>query len=103
MAKRFVLEGEWTGYRSSQARISHREIITEKRADFFRRLHKIVFTDGTALILFVRPAVPRENVVPLRGYSDLIHDAERVLRASNDPSKSVVTVAETLELDAVTA
>lgn len=84
---RYVLEGEWTGYRSSQQRVVHREVIGPKRAERLRALHKIVYTDGTALLISVREAEPRERVKTFDSYSELIRDAERV-------GGSVVRVAD---------
>lgn len=73
---RYVLEGEWSGYRSSQQRVVHREVITEARAKKFQ-LHSIRYTDGTILYIHVRPAAYREKVVPLNGYGSLIRRAEK--------------------------
>lgn len=78
MATRYVLEGEWTGYTSRQQRVVHREVITDrKRADRLRGLHKIVYTDGTALLIRVRDAEYRERVETVDSYGSLIRDAER--------------------------
>lgn len=87
MAKRFVLEGEWSGYVSRQTQVSHREVIDAKRADALAKLHKIIFTDGTFLLISVRPLEPREKVETKLQYSDLIRDAQSV-------GRSVVSVAE---------
>lgn len=73
---RYVLEGTWTGYVSRQSRVVHREIITKKRADKLRHMHKIVYTDGTALLLHVREAEYREQVREIFSYRELIRDAE---------------------------
>lgn len=83
---RYVLEGEWTGYSSSQRRIVHRWVISEKRAKNFK-LRSIVFRDNTSLIISVRPATFREKVDILNSYGDLIWDAEQT-------GKSRVTVLE---------
>lgn len=74
---RYVVEGTWTGYVSRQSRVVHREVVTPKRADALRRLHKIIYTDGTALLVDVREAEYREQVKEVHGYSDLIREAER--------------------------
>lgn len=74
---RFVLEGTWTGYTSSQSRVCHREVLTEKRADSLRHLHRIVYTDGTSLLISIREAKPREAIKPIHQYNELIRDAER--------------------------
>jgi hypothetical protein len=84
---RYVLEGTWTGYVSRQSRVVHREVISEKRADVLRGIHKIVYTDGTALLLNVREAKPRERVEVNDSYGSLIRDAEKA-------GKSVVYVAD---------
>jgi hypothetical protein len=76
MATRYILEGTWTGYVSRQSRIVHREIVTKARADKLRHMHKIVYTDGTALILHVREAQHREKVQIITSYGSLIREAE---------------------------
>ena len=74
---RWVLEGEWTGYTSSQRKVVHREVVTSaKRAEALRRLHAIVYTDNTSLILHLREAKPREQVHEVNGYGSLIREAE---------------------------
>lgn len=73
---RFVLEGTWTGYVSRQSRIVHREVLTAKRAVRLKALHKIVYTDGTALLISIREANPREKVNRIDSYGALIRDAE---------------------------
>ncbi len=87
---RFVLEGTWTGYTSSQSRVCHREVVSSKRATRLREMHKIVFTDGTSLLLHVREAGLREKIVPKNMYGDLIRDAEK-------HGGSVVRVADLCE------
>jgi hypothetical protein len=74
---RYILEGTWTGYVSRQSRVCHREVLTGKRAESLRGLHKIVFTDGTSLLISIREASPREKIVPNNQYGELIRDAER--------------------------
>jgi hypothetical protein len=74
---RFILEGTWTGYVSRQSRVVHREVLTEKRAESLKGLHKIVYTDGTALLISIREAGHREKIVPVNSYGELIRDAER--------------------------
>ena len=71
--KRFILEGEWSGYHSGQARVVHRTI--EKHGDF---PHAIRYTDGTCLYLTTRPALPRERVKEIHGYDSLIKDCVRL-------------------------
>ena len=83
----YVLEGEWTGYTSAQRRIVHREIVEGKRAERLKGLHVIVYTDGTSLILRMRPKRFREKVHIINGYNSLIRDAEKT-------GKSRVLVAD---------
>jgi hypothetical protein len=73
---RYVLEGEWTGYTAAQQRVVHREVITARRAERLMGLREIVYTDGTLLLVRVRPAEPYEKVTPILGYRELIRDAE---------------------------
>jgi hypothetical protein len=78
MSKRFVIEGTWTGYTSAQQRICHREVTTDKKlVDRLRQLHKIVYTDGTSLLIHVRHAEPRERIKEILGYRSLIRDASK--------------------------
>lgn len=74
---RFVLEGEWTGYQSSQRRVVHRQVVDKKLAEKAKALHAIVYTDGTSLLISVREAKPREQVATINSYGDLIRDALR--------------------------
>lgn len=74
---RFVIEGTWLGYRSSQDRVVHRSVHREAE----RRLrkwaeshHSIGYSDGTRLILSVRDCKPRERVGQMLGYMKLIND-----------------------------
>jgi len=69
---RYVLEGEWSGYRSSQRRICHRTVI--KRIEKYKDLTSIRFTDGTTLDLSIHKCKPRERVKEIRGYDKLIAD-----------------------------
>jgi len=73
--KRYVLEGEWSGYRSGQRKVVHRVVIT--RPDKYKHLTWIQYTDGTTLTLSVRECTPRERVQEIRGYSRLIEDCLR--------------------------
>ena len=88
--QRFVLEGEWTGYHSGQARVVHR---TVERHDRFPSA--IRYTDGTCLLLTVRPAKPRERVSEIHGYDSLIRecvakgvDSVAALYAKPEPAPS---------------
>lgn len=81
---RFVVEGEWTGYTSAQQRVVHREIITSKRRDALKKLHAIVFADGTSLLISIRVLNAREHVPEIDRYGALIrlaetHGGDRVL------------------------
>ncbi len=87
---RFILEGTWTGYTSSQSRVCHREIISAKRAEILKGLHKIVYTDGTSLLIHVREAGYREKITPNHQYNELIRESER-------HGGSVVRVADLTE------
>jgi hypothetical protein len=81
MGIRFVIEGEWSGYRSGQRRVVHREVYKSYRkggGEFIETLRKIPsigYTDGTSLSLNVREAKPREKVEQILGYRSLIRDA----------------------------
>jgi hypothetical protein len=79
---RYVIEGEWSGYRSSQQRVVHREVYVSHRKispfiEDVRKIHAIQFTDGTSLVLSVREAKPREKVEEKLSYRELIRDAIR--------------------------
>jgi hypothetical protein len=67
---RYILEGTWSGYRSSQERVCHREVI--KTPEY--PVKSIRFTDNTMLWLSVRPAKRGEKVVPIRGYDTLLSE-----------------------------
>lgn len=85
---RYVLEGTWSGYTSSQSRVVHREIIKDKkRVARLLKLRVIVYTDNTSLYLHLRPAEPRERIREIRSYDSLIRQAEQL-------DKSRVTVLE---------
>ncbi|MGU3476447.1 hypothetical protein [Methylobacterium sp. D48H] len=76
---RYVLEGEWSGYSSSQRRVVHRETINERRRARYEGragLFAVRFTDGTLLELRVRPVRRGEKVETLLGYGSLICEAE---------------------------
>lgn len=76
--KRFVLEGTCRGgYLSSQDRVCHREVIGPKRAERLTKLYSIPFSDGSCLIINVRPAEHRERIIPKLGYTSLILEWER--------------------------
>ncbi len=74
---RFVIEGEWSGYRSSQARVVHRQVYpaSHKRLRaWVEKTHAITYSDGTTLLLSVRDCQPRERVKEIKGYTSLIAD-----------------------------
>lgn len=71
---RYVLECNWSGYTASQSRCCHREVITAKRAEAFKDIGVILFSDGTHMSVNVRPAKFRERVVEMKGYSKLLWD-----------------------------
>lgn len=72
MSKRWVVEGEWTGYHSGQRRVVHREIVSAKEAEAIGKIGYIRYTDGTGLALTTRAALPRERVQQVLGYRSLI-------------------------------
>lgn len=77
MSTRYIIEGEWSGYRSGMERISHRTVhkASEKKLrTWAEKTHSIRYTDGTVLRLIVRDCLPREKVKEIRGYSELIKD-----------------------------
>lgn len=75
--KRYVLEGEWSGYQSSQQRVVHRVVVKGSRRKFLQwvsQTFEIRYTDGTGLRLAVREAEPREKVRVIDRYGELIWD-----------------------------
>lgn len=68
--KRFVLEGEWSGYRSEQRRVCHRTVT--KYPEQYKKLTFIRFTDNTSLDLTLRECKPRERIKEIHGYDELI-------------------------------
>ena len=75
LAKRFVIEGVWSGYRSSQRRIVHRTVhkgSTKRLRAWVKKTHGIQYADGTTLYLTVRDCKPREKVKEIKGYVKLI-------------------------------
>lgn len=75
MATRFVIEGEWSGYRPAQQRCVHRTAHSVKERQFRKfveSMQAIEFTDGTHLWLSVRDAKPRERIKQIHGYDSLI-------------------------------
>ncbi len=73
--QRYVIEGTWSGYTSSQSRTVHREVTDwPKLAEWVGKAGGISYTDGTMLWLSVREARPRERVKQILGYRSLIRD-----------------------------
>lgn len=71
MAKeRYILEGEWSGYRSGQCRVVHRTVTTNPER--YKDLSSIRYTDGTTLDLTLRKCKPRERVEIRDSYGKLI-------------------------------
>ena len=83
--KRFVIEGIWSGYRSSQRKVVHRAVT--HLPGRYEHLRTIRYTDGTTLDLTIRPVKPRERVQEIKGYTSLINEAAAL-------DKAYVTVAE---------
>src|SRR3954465_15480162 len=91
--KRFVIEGEWLGYRSSQDHIVHVSVHagTEKRLRAWaEKTFGITYTDGTRLALTVRDCKPRERVSERRSYMGLIRECA---------NEDVSSVQELLDLE----
>lgn len=77
MGGRYIIEGEWLGYRSSQDKIVHRTVHSaafKKLRAWAERTHAITYSDGTQLRLTVRDCKPRERVQVISGYTRLIQD-----------------------------
>ena len=98
----FMLEGEWSGYRSSQRHVVHREYIsaaTKSNRDLLEWLkatHAITYTDGTCLVLSVKE-VDRRKEKPINGYGSLIRDcflAKVTSVAALYPTDTQVLVSE---------
>lgn len=73
--KRYVIEGLWRGYTSSQDHVVHREVTTSQaKVNWVKSTFCIRYNDGTTLELSVRPCKPREKIQEKRGYTSLIND-----------------------------
>ena len=89
---RYVIEGTWRGYRSSQDHVCHREVYKSNRAGggpflaTLRKMYSIPFSDGTALIVSVREAKPREKVIEKHGYTTFIRDAVYAAQDAERPA-----------------
>lgn len=77
LARRWIVECEWSGYRAGQARICHRKVISPKEARRYEKITGVEFTDNTRLNVVVRPLMPREQVKEINGYSELFQDIFR--------------------------
>lgn len=78
--RRFVIEGTWLGYRSSQDRVVYRKAYPasfKKLRAWAEKTFAITYTDGTRLQLSVRDCEPRERVVEIPGYTRLVEDCAR--------------------------
>lgn len=73
--KRYVLEGEWSGYRSGQRRVVHREVVKTSKPERYQNLRGITYSDGTTLHITFRECAPRERVEQKHGYKSLISQA----------------------------
>ncbi len=74
---RYLLEGTWNGYRASQDRVVHREIITNPNlVEWVQKTYCIAYTDGTTLGLSVRQLNKGERVKDrmMNSYGSLIRD-----------------------------
>jgi hypothetical protein len=69
---RYILEGTWSGYRSSQSRVCHRTIIKPYQAKRYEKITGVRFGDGTSMTITVRPAKVREQVKEIHGYNDIL-------------------------------
>ncbi len=77
MSKRFIIEGEWSGYTSAQRRVVHRKVYGSERKmlkAWAEKTYGIRYSDGTMLVLSVRDCKPRERVQQIDGYTSLIND-----------------------------
>lgn len=72
--KRYVIEGEWSGYRSGQRAICHRRVFPQKRAEKFATITRVQFTDGTTMTVTIRPAEHREKVKEIPAYDTLLQN-----------------------------
>jgi hypothetical protein len=73
---RYEITGEWSGYRSGQQRIVHREYTADKKyVDKIKNLGFICYTDGTTLNLKIRTMKTGERKQnTIDSYSRLIRD-----------------------------
>lgn len=72
----FMIEGTWSGYRSEQSHVAHRDYLPNSRKAFAEKvktLGSITFGDGTHLHLTVTEVKSRSLPAKL-GYVKLIED-----------------------------
>jgi len=72
MRPRYVLEGIWSGYNSSQKQPCHRTVT--KSPNLYKDIHSVVFTDNTWMSVSLRPCKPREKVIEIHGYDSLFNE-----------------------------
>lgn len=105
--KRFIIEGEWSGYRSSQRRAVHRTVHRPREAmlrAWATKTRGIAYTDGTWLDLSVRDCKPRERVEEIHGYDRLIRECARrdvasvrALEEAENAARAVIVAAASPE------
>jgi hypothetical protein len=94
---RFIIEGEWSGYRSSQQRVVHRTVhkaAYKRLREWAEKAWAIRYTDGTCLALSVRDCRPRERVKEIHGYDELIRDCAHYGVASVDDLRKAKEAAK---------
>lgn len=77
-ATRFVIEGEWSGYRRGQQKVVLRKVYQGNRKKlraWAEKTFSLSFGDGTCLMLSVRDCKPRERVTEILGYTKFIEDS----------------------------
>ena len=100
-ARRFVIEGEWIGYRSHQDRVVHRQVYKgafKKLRAWAEKTHCIRYSDGTSLVLSVRDCKPGERVKEIRGYTRLIDDCAHFDVASVEALQAAERAAKCLKV-----
>ena len=71
----YMIEGEWTGYSSSQRRVAHRHYTNlPKEIEWVEKTYGIRYTDGTMLLLTATPVTGRKRLPVIDGYGSLIGD-----------------------------
>ena len=72
---RWICEGTWSGYSSSQQHVCHRKVITKKwKMEALKSINTVEYTDGTRLYVTVRTCLPREKVKEIDGYSSMLQE-----------------------------